>query len=287
MPDFIVAPEQEGISVRNFLRRHCGVSARLLARLKRTANGITRCGEPLRSIDVLHAGDRVSLCFPEDTCTIQAVELPLEVVYEDDTLLVVNKPPFQPVHPVHEHQRDTLANAVVFYSRQKGENYTFRAVNRLDRDTSGLVLIAKNSFAHTFLAGRVQKTYTALCEGYISGCGTLNDPIRLKEGHTIQRETGRGGVSAVTHYRVIRQAFGHTLLSLWLETGRTHQIRTHLSSIGHPLAGDEMYGGSRAFFDRQCLHCQSLTLVHPLTGSTLFLTRPAEDWLSVLQNRSS
>ena len=244
------------------------------------------------SIDVLKGGDRIELTLPADESDIEPVELPIEIVYEDETMLVLNKPPFMPVHPVHEHQMDTLANAVMYYYRQKGEKCTFRAVNRLDKDTSGLVIAAKSGYAHTFLSSSVKKKYTALCEGILEGSGTVDAPIRIKEGHTIQREAGEGGVSAVTHYIALCSAFGHTLLSLSLETGRTHQIRVHMSSIGHPLFNDERYGGSeirkgtiytkyRQFIEncfkvcpRQALHAKTLGFTHPRTGERVFFDSP-------------
>ncbi len=283
--EFKVDETLDGISVQNFLRRHCNVSARLLTKLKRTENGITRNGEPIRSIDTLRGGDMVILSMPDDRNEIIPVDLPVEVVYEDDTVIVFNKPPYMPVHPVHEHRLDTLANAAVYYSRAKGENYAFRAVNRLDRDTSGLVLCAKSSYAVTFLAKNTDKIYTALCEGIIIGSGTIDQPIRLKEGHTIQREAADNGVRAVTHYQAVVSCRQHTLVEFVLETGRTHQIRTHMSWFGHPLAGDDMYGGSLDYFDRQCLHCSKLTFVHPKTHEKTIVTSPPDDWLSELKNK--
>lgn len=271
VPVFIVPEEYSGITVRNFLRRHCDVSARLLARLKRTDNGITANGRPVRSIDILSPGDRVELVFPEDTLSVEPADILLDIVYEDSAVLVVDKPPFMPVHPVHDYRTDTLANGVMYHAAAKGESYAFRAVNRLDKDTSGLVLIAKNGYAHTFLSSNTQKTYYALCEGIIDGEGTIDAPIRLKEGHTIQRETGEGGVRAVTHYRVLKNYDSYSLLELRLETGRTHQIRVHLSSLGHPLAGDDMYGGSREKYCRQCLHCGKMEFIHPVSRETIKL----------------
>ncbi len=287
MPEFTVPEELEGISVQHFLRRYCHVSARLLAKLKRTEKGMTVGEQKIRSIDTLHAGDVVCLRFPQDTSDIIPVFMQPDIVYEDETLLIVNKPPFMPVHPVREHQTDTLANGIMFYSRQKGENYTFRAVNRLDKDTSGLIAVAKNAYAHTFLIRHIEKKYRALCEGELYGSGTIRTPIRLKEGSVMQREAAEGGMSAVTHYTSVAVENGHTLLSLWLETGRTHQIRVHLSSIGHPLAGDELYGGSRRIFQRQCLHCESLCLTHPVSGEKMMFSRKAEDWMKLLRDFSS
>ncbi len=284
MAEFRVDEALDGITVQHFLRRHCGVSARLLAKLKRTENGMTVNGKTVRSIDILHGGDRICLTFPQDDSAIEPVSLPLDIVYEDDTLLVVNKPPFQPVHPVHGHRTDTLANAVMDYRRQKGETYTFRAVNRLDKDTSGLVLIAKNSFAHTFLATHTQKRYNALCEGYLYNSGTIDTPIHRQEGSIIRREAGTDGHPSITHYTAVWQAFDHTFLSIWLETGRTHQIRTHFSSIGHPLAGDDLYGGHRTIFQRQCLHCAVLQLTHPLTREELVFHCEPENWRKMLED---
>ena len=284
MQEFTVPKEIGSISVQQFLRRHCGVSARLLAKLKRVENGIMCKGVKVRSIDILHGGDVVTLRFPQDEGNILPVKLPLHIVYEDDTVLILNKPPFMPVHPVRDHQTDTLANAVMYYAAQKGEKYTFRAVNRLDKDTSGLILAVKNGYSHTFLIQHTQKRYTALCEGELYGSGVIDSPIRRMEGHTIQREVSPDGARAVTHYESIEVCCGHTLLSLWLETGRTHQIRTHLSSIHHPLAGDEMYGGSREIFCRQCLHCEALRFMHPVLLKEMTVRCPAEDWLKMLKD---
>ena len=162
---------------------------------------------------------------------------------EDDYLLILNKPPYMPVHPSPGHDDGTLCNFVSFYQRQKGEDWSFRPINRLDKDTSGLVLGGKDAYT-AFALKKVKKTYYAVCQGELFGDGVIDAPIRLKEGHGIQRETGLGGKPAVTHWRALAWGKGHTLLALTLETGRTHQIRVHLSSIGHPLAGDDFYGGS-------------------------------------------
>ena len=284
MPEFVVAQSLDGISVKNYLRRHCDVSARLLAKLKWVENGITANGKPVRSVDTLRGGDVVRLILPTDERLVTPAALPVEVVYEDESIIVFNKPPQMPVHPVHGYRLNTLANAAAYYSQQKGESYAFRAVNRLDSDTSGLVLAAKNGYSHTFLSRHTQKLYMALCEGELTGSGTIDAPIRIKPGHTVQREVGDGGVRAVTHYRAERYADGHTLLSITLETGRTHQIRTHFASIGHPLAGDDLYGGSRQYFSRQCLHCARLELVHPMTYEHLTIEKQPEDWLRILHN---
>ncbi len=267
---FTVPVELDRICVKDFLRKHCSVSARTLTKLKRTEMGITRNGEHIRSIDILRAGDIIDLNFPKDHMYIEPVDLPVEVVYEDDQIIIFNKPPHMPVHPVKDHKLDTLANAAAFHALNKGENYIFRVINRLDKDTSGLVLSAKNAYAAAFLKNHTEKLYFALCEGRIEGSGTIDEPLRLKEGHGIQREIGEGGVRAVTHYKAVKNYNDeYTLLEIRLETGRTHQIRAHFSCKGHPLAGDDMYGGSTEKFPRQCLHCGEIRFIHPESGKEL------------------
>lgn len=267
---FTVPEELDGITLKSFLRKHCFVSARTLAKLKRTENGITANGSPVRSIDILTAGDIIEISLPEDDAYIEPSELPVEIAYEDEYVIAAVKPPYMPVHPVGDYQKNTLANAIAFHALSMGESYSFRPVNRLDKDTSGLVLAAKDRYSAAFLQGHCEKEYIALCQGRIEGSGTIDRPLRIKEGHTIQREISPDGVRAVTHYRTIKN-YGedHTLLAVRLETGRTHQIRAHFSGIGHPLAGDDMYGGSREHFPRQCLHCREMSFVHPISGKNI------------------
>lgn len=282
MLEFVVTPDYDGESVKVFLRKYCNVSARLLTDLKKYPNGITANGKHIRSIDILHTNDIVCLNLPEEKNDIIPVNMKINIVYEDKYIIIIDKPPFMPVHPVHGHIDDTLANAVAYYAQNKGEKWTFRAINRLDRDTSGLVLIAKDSYSAALLGGSVEKVYIALCEGIICGEGTIDAPIRLKEGHTIQREVGEGGVSAITHWKSINTLFNHTLLSVKLETGRTHQIRVHFSSLGLPLAGDDMYGGHRNIFSRQCLHCAELDFIHPINKEKMIIKSKLPNWLEIL-----
>lgn len=276
---FIVPHSYDGAKAEVFLRRYCSVSARLLTRLKRTENGITRDGKLLRSIDILREGDEVKIRFPDEELSVEPVEGKLDVLFENNNVLVVNKPPYMPVHPVHEHRLDTLANLVAFYQLQHGESYTFRAVNRLDRNTSGIVIIAKNRLAASILPHDVQKTYTAICDGELYGSGTIDAPLALKEGHTIQREVRVDGVRAVTHWRSLEVKENHTLLKLTLETGRTHQIRAHMAYIGHPLAGDDMYGGSLKIFSRQCLHCSYAEFIDPSSNKKITVTSCANEFV--------
>lgn len=277
---FTVGSASDGILLKSFLRGSCGVSASMLTQLKREERGITRNGEHARAIDRLRAGDVITITLPDEHSDIPPVELPITVLYEDEHVIIYDKPPFMTTHPVHGHQGDTLANAAAYYARQKGEHYAFRAINRLDRDTSGVLLAAKNAYAAALLPKSVGKVYVGVCEGIVACAGTIDKPIRIKEGHTIERETGDGGVPAVTHYEPTACKDGHTLLRFTLETGRTHQIRVHMASIGHPLAGDDMYGGSRTRISRQALHCAEISFTHPITHERMTVRSelPREFW---------
>ncbi len=269
-----VPPSWDGVMAKRFLRGYCGLSYRLMVSLKSQPGGITMDGRLLRVIDPVYGGKTVVLRLPDDSSAPVPVALPFHVCYEDADLLVADKPPFMPVHPTHDHQRDTLANAVAAYLAAKGEACAFRSVYRLDRDTSGLVVVAKNAYAASRLNRRVEKTYFAVAQGILCGSGCIDAPLHRKEGHGIQQEAGGYGVCAVTHWEALGAGTGHTLLRLWLETGRTHQIRVHCASLRHPLAGDDMYGGSREKIGRQALHCGYARLVHPVSGAVLSFFSP-------------
>ncbi len=266
---FTVPVECDKIDTKTFLRRYCGVSARTLSKLKRTTMGITRNGELLKTNMILNAGEEVVLAMPDDVNDIIPVKGELDILFEDEYIIVVDKPPFMPVHPTKIHQEDTLANLISYYMQQKGERYTFRAINRLDRDTSGCVLLAKDRFCANSLPDTVTKEYVALCEGQILSSGTVNRPIKVMEGRSIQRVVADDGAQSITHYFPLRYKNNHTLTRFVLETGRTHQIRCHMSSIGHPLAGDDMYGGSLEYINRQALHCRKVTFIHPITNENI------------------
>lgn len=262
--EYSVPLECDGMDTKTFLRRHCGVSARTLSKLKRTNLGITRNGELLKTTHILHTGDKVVLSMPDDENDIKPIQGELDILFEDEYIIVVNKPPFMPVHPTKIHQEDTLANIISYYMEEKGEKYTFRAINRLDRDTSGCVLMAKDRVTANLLVDTVKKEYVAVCEGVIDENGTVDRPIKVMEGRSIQRVVSDDGQRAVTHYFPIFAKNNHTITKFILETGRTHQIRCHMSSIGHPLSGDDMYGGSLEFINRQSLHCYKITFIHPI-----------------------
>jgi len=252
---YSVPSESDGVSVRDFARKTLGFSARMLTKQKHLANGILKNGLPCRSVDILRAGDVLAFTLPEEENAYSAVPVSLSILWETEDYLAVDKPPGMPVHPSPGHDKDSLLNAAAYYYKKTEQSCLFRPLYRLDRDTSGIVLLGKHRAAVS--SANIEKRYFAVCEGVLSGSGTVDAPIGLKEGSKIVRECGHGE-TAVTHWRAVASAEGHTLLSCKLETGRTHQIRVHMSHIGHPLAGDDLYGGRREVIGRQALHCSRI-----------------------------
>ena len=285
---YAIPPEWQGRPVKDFLRRQLGLSARALAELKRLEGGLTLNGKPCRSVDPLPAGGVLELRLPAENVFYEAVAGPLSILYEDEDYLIVDKPPGMPIHPSPGHDRDSLLNRVAYYYGKTGQTPAFRPLYRLDRDTSGLVAVGKHRLAVS--SAQQEKRYLAVCEGFLSGCGTVDVPIGLEVGSKIKRCCGTEGAQpAVTHWRAIAQREGHTLLELRLETGRTHQIRVHMAFLGHPLAGDDLYGGSCTRIARQALHCGRLLLSsRALQVSRLFSApfpgdlRQSFPWLSTI-----
>lgn len=271
---FPVPPEWDNATMQSFLRQHCGLSWRMVVKLKRVADGMTADGVPLRSIDRLKAGQTVRVQMPEDTVRIEGADIPLTVVYEDAHILVIDKPPYLAVHPSAGKPEPTLANAVVGYFERQGTPLSFRPVNRLDRNTSGLLLAAKSAHVAYALAQKPQKEYLAVVLGALTGSGTIDRPIRVKEGCCITREVGEGGKPSVTHWESLGTDGEISLVRLVLETGRTHQIRVHMAWLGYPLAGDTMYGDDETYLPRHGLHCGRMTLRHPVTDEILTFSAP-------------
>ena len=249
-----------------------GLSSRAFVKQKYLPGGLVKNGQPCRSVDLLRAGDRLCLTLPEEAETYQAVEGPLSILYEDQDYLAVDKPPAMPVHPSPGHDRDSLLNRVAFHYQRTGQAPAFRPLYRLDKDTSGILLVGKHRAAVS--SAQVEKTYYAVCQGELSGDGTVEAPIGLEPDSKIRRCCREDGQPAVTHWQVLASQEGHTLLRLRLETGRTHQIRVHMAHLGHPLAGDDLYGGSRYRLCRQALHCGELSLVCKPLGAGLRLAAP-------------
>lgn len=229
---------------------------------------MTRRGELIRSIDTVEKGDVIVLTLEDDSLLDPGPQLNVPVAYENDSLVVFDKPSGMPVHPSVRHQGDTLGN----YFAYLYPGLTFRSVNRLDRDTSGLCIVAKDAFSAKLLQGGCEKVYYAAVHGAIPESGTIDAPIARERESIILRCVREDGQRAVTHYRRLMMNGKYSLAEIHLETGRTHQIRVHFAHIGAPLAGDDLYGGLREDITRQALHCGRLSFREPLTGELITVT---------------
>lgn len=268
-------------TILEFLKAHF-YSAQIITHLKRTEQGILRNGEWGRVRDILHTGDvlTITLIESEGSENIVPSPLPLDIVYEDEDLMVINKATNMPIHPSQGNYDNTLANAVCYYYQQKGEPYVYRCINRLDRDTTGLLILAKHMYSASLLSHMVQqreihREYLAIATGIVPDSGIITAPIARVDGSTIEREVNEvTGEYACTHYRTVAHKNGYSLVSLKLETGRTHQIRVHMKHIGHPLPGDFLYNPDYRVIERQALHSHKLSFNHPITQEWMEFTAP-------------
>ena len=296
----------EGLYVKEVLQRRFSLSSRLMRKIK-ISGQIALDGQKARLRDKGCPGQMLTVSFPKESSYFDPENISLDVVYEDDDLLVVNKQPFLVVHPTKNYQSGTLANALAYRLQERGESWKIRFINRLDRDTSGLVLVAKNGHAQDAVSaqmeqGTTEKKYLALVHGLFEETeGRIDAPIDKDPDHKARRMVREDGYPSVTLYKVLdswnvpdlgpdfapwqgaKRIDGYSLVELTLLTGRTHQIRVHLTHLGHPIAGDELYGqlfGYEAGTDvlnRQALHAYSLRLKQPLTGESIHLQTPMPD----------
>lgn len=263
---FTVPPSAEGIRLGVFLRTQ-GVSASCIKAVKHQGEGFYADGHPLHTDQPVHAGQRITFALaPEPPTTVTPQPVPFRILREDAFAAVVDKPAGIAVHPTLNHPDGTLANGWLYHLQQQGRTGVFRPVNRIDKNTSGLVLLAQNSFAAPALAAHVTKCYLALAEGCIAPQTLQIDaPIARRGDSIIGRCVRPDGKPSLTRLRVLGCAGGHTLLACQPVTGRTHQIRVHTSHLGHPLAGDTLYGGHPSLMQRHALHCVSLCYRDPVT----------------------
>ncbi|MBR5248924.1 MAG: RluA family pseudouridine synthase [Lachnospiraceae bacterium] len=288
---YLIEDIHAGRSIREFLQGK-GYSRQNLIELKKYEDSILVDGEPRYMNYLLRARDLLTVQIHDEECSekIPPVELPLDIVYEDADLLVVNKPAGMPIHPSLNNYDNSLANALAWYFEKQGKPFVFRCINRLDRDTSGLTIIAKHMVSAGILSSMVarreiHREYMAIVNGTVTPTeGTIDAPIARKGDSIIERVIDwERGERAVTHYRVLQYQNNLSLLSLHLETGRTHQIRVHMKYLGFPLIGDYLYNPDMTLIGRQALHSHRLTFLHPMTKERLdFVCYLPEDMLKAL-----
>ncbi|MBR2503926.1 MAG: RluA family pseudouridine synthase [Oscillospiraceae bacterium] len=280
--DFTVKQDKEGSTLAGFLRGE-GVSAALIKKIKFLPDGILVDGVKQNTDYKVKTGEKIVINVYDrkedaEKSTVIPQDIPMDIVYMDRCCMVVDKPYYMPVHPSFNHPTDTLANAFCGYWQQRGEEKIFRAVNRLDRNTSGLVLIALDPFSAERLKGRVEKVYTAVVQGRVEPAeGTIELPIARQTESIITRCVRDDGQYARTDYKVVKQNEKFSLLDIKLHTGRTHQIRVHFSHLGYPLVGDDLYGGSLEVIGRHALHCRKLEFVSPDTDQKVVINSKFPD----------
>jgi 23S rRNA pseudouridine1911/1915/1917 synthase len=285
-----VQPEEDNMMLKTVLRRQRSVSSRLIRNIIATGTGGAYVNDmPARFSAHVNAGDIIGLIFPKESSHILPEEIPLNVLYEDEDILVIDKQPGIVVHPTKGHPAGTIANGIIRHMQERGEDYKPRFISRLDMDTSGVLLIGKNAHAQTNITAQsdkneTEKIYIAVVMGTVEKKqATIEAPIALKTEDAPERCVRKDGAPSITHYKVINQFViagsdpqsltdktkELTLLQLKLETGRTHQIRVHMQHIGHPIIGDTLYGGESDLINRTALHAKKITFRHPTTNEKL------------------
>ncbi|MBE6058683.1 MAG: RluA family pseudouridine synthase [Clostridium sulfidigenes] len=291
-----VGKEGQDVKIRDYMKENLNLSGRFIRgsamdRRLRVNGKEVKLNYKLQEDDVIEVTVNA-----EESQNIEGEDLNIKVIYEDDDLLIVDKPPFMVVHPTKSHPMGTLANGVIHHFRSNNDNSIVRLVSRLDRDTSGLIMIAKNQFSHMNLAksmdkNLIKKSYLAIIHGNLENQeGTIDLPIGRPTDETIKRAVLENGQRSITHYKVKESYKEGTLVELVLETGRTHQIRVHLSYVGCPIYGEQLYSdfNDEELISRQALHAYGLTLPHPRSGEILnFESALPEDMTKLIHNLQS
>ena len=273
--DLITYISEEEMTLKEILLVKLNFSVRSLSKMKREQTVLVN-KEFKKPSTKIKKGDLIEVKIDEEMANFMPQDLKLDILYDDFDLIMVNKPPFMVVHPTKSHCDNTVANGVTYYINEKKENVKIRFVNRLDMNTSGLVIVAKNAYAHHALSNdmsldNVEKVYIAVVKGVVKkDSGTINLPIFRPSEDSIKRVVDDKGQASITHYEVLERLNDATVLKLRLETGRTHQIRVHLSHIGYGIIGDELYGYvDENLINRQALHAYSLKFKQPRTKENL------------------
>lgn len=289
--EFYIGKEENGISVLDFLRVKLGISRAMIRELKYREGGIEVDGEHVTVRKILSEGETLSIKTEDEVASENIVpsDIPIEIAFEDDELVIPAKSPFMPTHPSHGHYDDTMANALAFRYKDAPTPFVFRPVNRLDRNTSGLVLVAKSRMAASRLfesmrRGEIKKSYIALLEGVLPESeGEIDAPIARLDASVILRTVSPSGASALTKYRVLFSDGEHSLVLCMPITGRTHQLRVHFAYLGAPIVGDGLYGNESPLIARHALHAARLVLPHPKNGEELDVRAPLpDDMLSLI-----
>lgn len=272
--------EEENLTLKEVLLDKLNFSVRSLSKMKRYKT-VKVNNTYIRPADKINKGDLIEVRIEEDMADFKPQDLKLSILYDDFDIIMVNKPPFMVVHPTKSHYENTIANGVTHYIMEKDEKVKVRFVNRLDMNTSGLVIVAKNPYAQFVLSSdmkedKVEKMYIAVVKGVVKeDFGTINEPIYRPTDDSVKRIVHEDGQPSVTHFEVIERLKDATVLKLKLETGRTHQIRVHLNHIGHGIIGDELYGHvDENLIKRQALHAYSLKFKQPRTRENLEFNAP-------------
>ena len=264
--DQLVWQCKEENKLKSELLDKMNISVRMLCSIKKEKS-VTVNGKYVPMHTMVCGTDIIKIELPHESNEYEAQQMGIEVLYEDFDLLVVEKPFGMVVHPTRNHLENTMLNALKYYFDENGIKSKVRFVNRLDRDTSGILIVAKNAYAHSVLTKdtsmwEMHKKYIAVVEGQLDESGTIRLPI-IKSEDGIRRTVDENGQECVTHYRTIKSNERASFVELELETGRTHQIRVHMSAMGHPIFGDELYGGNLDLIERQALHCIELGFYSP------------------------
>ena len=291
--DYPIGPEHDGLKVEQYLKKVQGMSSRVVISLKHRPDGMLLNGRHIRTIDPVRAGDLLSVTLEDSPPDYLESRIRVPILYEDEDVLVYNKPAGMPCHQAKTHQQDTLANVFARDCRERGVRLSYRCINRLDQNTTGAVVVAKNAHSASLLGGlgrggiQVKKRYTALLTGILPyERGIIDAPIGRIDDETVNRIVTPEGAFARTAFRALGYGWRHTLVECKLYTGRTHQIRVHMWWLGYPLAGDDIYGWDDSVIARQALHCGWVSFPHPVTGRTIELTAPLPEDMAFALKRA-